>query len=873
MGVEHDHFHVLPNGQCREGKQDSVYKDHTGNNIFWRGASGDSRYPHGASKVSQTNSDAYKTDNTSDEDDDSSIGDSDKSDALSVVSIDTTNTSLSDDASVEGSDIHARQLHESVPYEAGLSWREDGLPKVGSGQLYYPQSLEVFQGPDSSCQSEPTWSTSESVPPPQGVKQREVDRDTHVSGLKQPGIARNRCRRASYESNGLQPPKLKRDTETSDCFVELLIAFTCRLITAIWPLAGQPPLMSSCFNGAGVLPLRTFVYETLRRSKTSYSTLQIALYYLIMLRPKLSDIDFTKEQPGSQHQASGKEAYGCRSMQCGRRMFLSALMLASKYIQDRNYSTRAWSKISGLRIPEINENERQYLSLIDYKLHLKHETFERWSGVVLMLSKLSKLQAGCHGQAQQMQDSHCDSDSSSAPWSLPSTQFVKDESLDVYSRTWWSALCKKLSPEIFEDATKTATFVAQHIPADQVDRSVPMPPILPNATHTSSDMTFSDPYGSRGPPSNVSTPVQMAAASPVPVSDMPRRPQLGNLQTPQSTPRAGESTSWVGQSPCNKLPRASASVDALRSLDSRRQAMNACLERCPPPQPNINLSQPRIRSNTCYNPYSSAGPSPPPTPERPQTARYMPLGQARAYRSRSSSISSNSSCTSAATASKSTTTSSYSASAVATPTSSTSELPHRQATPTGDEARCLRRKRAFENLTPNLRDEGYSRAEHPRQADRIPHTMPSEIEAFVAGALVDMRVGDRQSSPTPQPVTRPSQESTPKASSQILLERGCKQKPATACDNLQAAVQRLLFQKACKSSSVMEDDIAPQPNAMFPAAKQMQKPCRRWACPKKAILNPNTCKRRAMDCSSEQRQLAGAPELASISLRPDLLYQ
>ncbi|KAI9881696.1 MAG: hypothetical protein M1823_006593, partial [Watsoniomyces obsoletus] len=138
--------------------------------------------------------------------------------------------------------------------------------------------------------------------------------------------------------------------------------------------------MSSCFNGAGVLPLEVFIHETLRRSKTSYSTLQVALFYIILLKDKLSDLDFTKEQPKPdepQQSAPPK----CRAMQCGRRMFLAALMLASKYLQDRNYSTRAWSKISGLRIPEINENETEYLRCIDYRLHMKKDAFENWSKI------------------------------------------------------------------------------------------------------------------------------------------------------------------------------------------------------------------------------------------------------------------------------------------------------------------------------------------------------------------------------------------------------------------------------------------------------------------------------------------------------------
>ncbi|CAJ0829500.1 3967_t:CDS:2 [Entrophospora sp. SA101] len=34
---------------------------------------------------------------------------------------------------------------------------------------------------------------------------------------------------------------------------------------------------------------------------------------------------------------------------CGRRMFLASLIIASKYLQDKNYSNTAWSKICGLQ--------------------------------------------------------------------------------------------------------------------------------------------------------------------------------------------------------------------------------------------------------------------------------------------------------------------------------------------------------------------------------------------------------------------------------------------------------------------------------------------------------------------------------------------
>lgn len=147
-----------------------------------------------------------------------------------------------------------------------------------------------------------------------------------------------------------------------------------QMVEVIWPLS-VPSSRCESTSGRGVLPLRTFIQETLRRSRTSYSTLQVALYYLILIKAHVPKHDFTMEQ--------AEDNASFRALQCGRRMFLAALILASKYLQDRNYSARAWSKISGLKVCEINTNEMAFLAAVNWKLHITDPVWERWQEVVL----------------------------------------------------------------------------------------------------------------------------------------------------------------------------------------------------------------------------------------------------------------------------------------------------------------------------------------------------------------------------------------------------------------------------------------------------------------------------------------------------------
>lgn len=164
-------------------------------------------------------------------------------------------------------------------------------------------------------------------------------------------------------------PKLKHKCAVpNDC-----LDSSAQIVEAIWPLSSV--VCRAELGSKGVLPLRTFIQETLRRSRTSYSTLQVALYYLILIKAHVPQHDFTMEQPGDDH--------GVRALQCGRRMFLAALILASKYLQDRNYSARAWSKICGLSTSEINQNETAFLLAVNWKLHITEPIFQKWSDIML----------------------------------------------------------------------------------------------------------------------------------------------------------------------------------------------------------------------------------------------------------------------------------------------------------------------------------------------------------------------------------------------------------------------------------------------------------------------------------------------------------
>jgi hypothetical protein len=125
-----------------------------------------------------------------------------------------------------------------------------------------------------------------------------------------------------------------------------------------------------------VVPLRTFIQEVLKRSRTTYSTLQTALFYLFRSRPDIEMYLLNMQTSGGRWE----DAY----VSCGRRMFLASLVVASKFVQDKTYRNSAWAKIAGLPVSEVNAAERIFLNMIDYQLYISQPLFEQWHHLLHM---------------------------------------------------------------------------------------------------------------------------------------------------------------------------------------------------------------------------------------------------------------------------------------------------------------------------------------------------------------------------------------------------------------------------------------------------------------------------------------------------------
>ncbi|KAJ8610657.1 hypothetical protein MRB53_038436 [Persea americana] len=232
------------------------------------------------------------------------------------------------------------------------------------------------------------------------------------------------------------PPQFKRHESTLVApqpsedvarrqLVERLVDSGVQLLHTIWP-------RSDCHSGNaslevgqrhGFSELRTFVRETLKRTNTSHSTLQVTLFNLVLLKAKV----------GIRPDADVAPVF-----QCGRRMFLAALMLASKYLQDRNFSAKAWSKMSGLSTQEINLNETSFLRAVDFRLHIEQGAFEKWTALIRWCTNPSPFASDSEGSVLHWKPllSSLDEQLRSTCSSTPS-QII--DMLHIFAQNWRTA--------------------------------------------------------------------------------------------------------------------------------------------------------------------------------------------------------------------------------------------------------------------------------------------------------------------------------------------------------------------------------------------------------------------------------------------------
>ncbi|KAJ2368711.1 hypothetical protein H4S01_001439 [Coemansia sp. RSA 2610] len=121
-------------------------------------------------------------------------------------------------------------------------------------------------------------------------------------------------------------------------------------------------------------PFQTFCFELLRSTQIAVPIVMLALLYVQKFKQRFPGLNG-----------------GCGSEY---RMFVVALMLGSKFLEDNTFTTQTWSEVSHLPARELAIMQREFLLALDHRLHVTDTEYNAW---------IARLQTIVVGKGQSIQ--------------------------------------------------------------------------------------------------------------------------------------------------------------------------------------------------------------------------------------------------------------------------------------------------------------------------------------------------------------------------------------------------------------------------------------------------------------------------------------
>ncbi|RCI05569.1 hypothetical protein CU098_001226 [Rhizopus stolonifer] len=109
---------------------------------------------------------------------------------------------------------------------------------------------------------------------------------------------------------------------------------------------------------------KKFCKQVLTATQLSESVILLGLKYIAML---------LQSNPSIQG-AAGSEY----------RLFTVALMLGNKFLDDNTFTNKTWSKVTGMKVKDLNMMELEFLNVLGFQLFVQKEEFGRYKRALLL---------------------------------------------------------------------------------------------------------------------------------------------------------------------------------------------------------------------------------------------------------------------------------------------------------------------------------------------------------------------------------------------------------------------------------------------------------------------------------------------------------
>ncbi|KAI5994608.1 cyclin-domain-containing protein [Pisolithus orientalis] len=135
------------------------------------------------------------------------------------------------------------------------------------------------------------------------------------------------------------------------------------------PYSPEIPATTSPLQLAPSAAFVQFMHKLLETTQVSQSVIVLSLHYIWRLKERNR---FTNGLPGSEF-----------------RIAVAALMMANKFLDDNTYTNKTWSEVSGIDLSEIHKMEREFLTAVDFSLHVSGKQYASWLNLLkgLVLAK------------------------------------------------------------------------------------------------------------------------------------------------------------------------------------------------------------------------------------------------------------------------------------------------------------------------------------------------------------------------------------------------------------------------------------------------------------------------------------------------------
>ncbi|KAL4069089.1 cyclin-domain-containing protein [Scleroderma citrinum] len=160
---------------------------------------------------------------------------------------------------------------------------------------------------------------------------------------------------------------------------------TCEMVCYLWfssspsnstspslpspPYSPEIPAPTSALQLAPSSAFVQFMQKLLETTQVSQSVIVLSLHYIWRLKERNR---LTTGLQGSEF-----------------RIAVAALMMANKFLDDNTYTNKTWSEVSGIELAEINRMEREFLTGVDFSLHISGKQYASWLNLLkgLVLAK------------------------------------------------------------------------------------------------------------------------------------------------------------------------------------------------------------------------------------------------------------------------------------------------------------------------------------------------------------------------------------------------------------------------------------------------------------------------------------------------------